>query len=206
MRIVHRHGIGLGRNYFESHWIHFRFTLFACIDLTSLLDMPLRIGMQHSERIMTAIRTGLEAKYGEELKDTIISNRVALEILEIILDVSTPNPERMRQFEAMSRFIPLFKFLKDNLHRPVSVDEMAGISNTSLAHFHHVFRESLGYSPMNYLKKLRLDRAGQLLVYTDESIADIADRVGFKNQFHFSREFRRGSGVSPSVYHRENRW
>ena len=129
-----------------------------------------------------------------------------MEVLEIILEISEPNPIKMQQFETSTRFIPVFNFIKKNLHVPITVNEMAKRASMSLAHFHHVFKESVGCSPMNYLKKVRLEKASNHLLRSELSLAEIAELTGFSNQFHFCREFKNITGLPPSVYRKQNSW
>ncbi|NQZ70101.1 MAG: helix-turn-helix transcriptional regulator [Lentisphaeria bacterium] len=53
---------------------------------------------------------------------------------------------------------------------------------------------------MEYVKQLRLNKAKILLATTSLYVAEVADKVGFSNQFHFSRQFKKMFGVSPSDY------
>ena len=55
-------------------------------------------------------------------------------------------------------------------------------------------------TPMEYLKRRRLEEARHLLVTTDGPMSEVAARVGFANQFHFSREFKAAFGATPSAY------
>jgi AraC family transcriptional regulator len=78
----------------------------------------------------------------------------------------------------------------------------AGLSPT---HFCRAFRASTGKPPHKYLSALRLERAADLLATTRLSIADIAASVGYDDPGYFARMFRRGVGLTPSVYRRELR-
>ena len=57
---------------------------------------------------------------------------------------------------------------------------------------------------MKYAKKIRIDRAKVLLTTTDISILDLSVSLGFYDQSHFSKTFKKFTGVSPSKYRNEN--
>lgn len=207
MEILHRFGPQPDKHFFESQWLHFHFTVFESIDVTSLFDLPLKIGRAYRDRIDACIKKALALKETDEpLPATIMLNKTALEVLEVILEISRPNAARMEQFRTTNRFLPVFDYLNRNLNSPVTARAMAGKANMSLAHFHHLFQANMGCSPMNYLKKKRLEKAEMYLLDSDLSLTEIADLTGFSNQFHFCREFKKKTGLPPSVYRQRNRW
>lgn len=63
-----------------------------------------------------------------------------------------------------------------------------------------VFRRHIGITPMRYYQNLRLEASVSLLLNSQLSIKEIADRLDFANQFHFSRNFKAFAGLSPSAY------
>lgn len=75
---------------------------------------------------------------------------------------------------------------------------MAEIVQMSPYYFSRLFKKSTGFTPHQYLLRCRTDRAKQLLKTTNLSIADIANQVGFVDQSHLNRHFKRRFGISPS--------
>ena len=66
-----------------------------------------------------------------------------------------------------------------------------------------VFHASYGISPKQYLLKLKMDKAAQMLVSTEMPVALIAEALGFEDQHVFSRAFKKYWGVSPMLYRKE---
>lgn len=75
---------------------------------------------------------------------------------------------------------------------------MAEIVHMSPYYFSRLFKQSTGFTPHQYLLKCRTNQAKQLLKTTNLSIADIAGQVGFVDQSHLNRHFKRHFGISPS--------
>ncbi|MBA3707854.1 MAG: helix-turn-helix domain-containing protein [Planctomycetes bacterium] len=82
---------------------------------------------------------------------------------------------------------------------PLTAEDIAHASGLGHSRFAVLFRELTGYSPKEYLRRLRIDKARLLLADIDLSIKEIAARTGFDDQYHFSRVFRQIDGVPPTA-------
>ena len=91
-------------------------------------------------------------------------------------------------------------FCRRKLSFGVTVDDLVAEAKMSRSAFFSRVKEQTGLSPARFLKKIRLENGLRLLRQSDKSIAQIADEVGFADQFHFAREFKKGYGLTPSHY------
>ena len=87
--------------------------------------------------------------------------------------------------------------LREHLADPVVVPRLAELVGLSPSHLSARFRAVTGFSVLEYVKRLRMARARQLLMTTTRTIADIALDVGYADPFYFSRQFRQVNGVAP---------
>lgn len=67
----------------------------------------------------------------------------------------------------------------------------------SYDNFRRRFKNQLGISPHQYLLQVKIDRAKELLLFTDSEVKDIAQQVGFPDPYYFSKVFKDKTGVSP---------
>ncbi|MBA1275418.1 helix-turn-helix domain-containing protein [Stutzerimonas azotifigens] len=81
-----------------------------------------------------------------------------------------------------------------------SLAQLAEAAQLSEYHFSRLFKRATGVSPSQYFIRLRMARARQLLLDTDQSVIDIGMEVGYSSPSHFSQVFRREVGVTPSAY------
>lgn len=94
-------------------------------------------------------------------------------------------------------------FIHARAFENISLSEVARASFLSPYHFHRAFRGAFGASPHEYVTRLRIDRAGQLLRQVPElSVTEIAEAVGFESSTSFASLFSRHTGFSPSALKR----
>lgn len=96
-------------------------------------------------------------------------------------------------------------FLRENLHRPVALAEVAQEVGLSRYHFQRTFLRQSGETPNRYLNRLRIEQACHALVAGSASVTAIASRCGFTNPSYFSLVFRRATGSTPLAYRRLHR-
>lgn len=95
-------------------------------------------------------------------------------------------------------------FMNSHLERQISLADMAAEARLSPSHLSHLFKTQTGLSPGEYLRRLRLEKASQLLTTTLLSIKEIMAMVGYNNRSNFLRHFRRYYDVAPSEYRERN--
>ncbi|WP_313949281.1 helix-turn-helix transcriptional regulator [Leptolyngbya sp. FACHB-261] len=78
--------------------------------------------------------------------------------------------------------------------------DLAALLGMSQFHFSHLFKQSIGTAPYQYLLQQRVERAKQLLKQTDQSIMEIAFLCGFNSHSHLSKQFRQLTGITPTAY------
>jgi AraC-like DNA-binding protein/mannose-6-phosphate isomerase-like protein (cupin superfamily) len=87
-----------------------------------------------------------------------------------------------------------------HLGEKISLDELAAVCGLGRFHFLRRFKQTIGMTPHAWLVRLRLEQACSLLARGAGTIADVAQGLGFYDQSHFNRAFRRAFGVAPSNY------
>jgi transcriptional regulator GlxA family with amidase domain len=103
------------------------------------------------------------------------------------------------------RLLPVLTFMQEHLPEKLTVEELAHYVHLSVPHFHALFKDSIGRTPMQHLKHLRLARAAELLDRDDAPLAAIAAATGFCNEYHLSRDFSRAFGQAPGAWRRDPR-
>jgi AraC-like DNA-binding protein len=89
-------------------------------------------------------------------------------------------------------------YILRNLHKKITVEDMAGEACLSVSRFHEVFREVAGITPHQFLLQTRLDQATNLLATTTLTVSDISYRTGFSSQSALTNALRKYKGTTPS--------
>ncbi len=155
-------------------------------------------------QLFLALNTELETslKTGNP-SDAFYVDALATALAAHILKHYTTRPQTLREYadglpkEKLDRAID---YMQAYLNKNLSLEDMATELGMSQYYFCHLFKQSMGISPHQYLIQQRVERAKFLLRRSKKSIANIAAECGFANQSHLARYFRRHTGVSPSQF------
>jgi AraC-like DNA-binding protein len=99
--------------------------------------------------------------------------------------------------EHFTRIARVLKDIHADCAKPFSVESMARRAGMSIAAFHNSFKLVTASSPLQYLKRMRLDRAKRLMAHDGYNASNAARAVGYESPSQFSREFKRLFGVTP---------
>jgi AraC-like DNA-binding protein len=98
------------------------------------------------------------------------------------------------------------QYLRDNYRRHINNQTLGSAFGYVPSYISMLFRQAYGVSPGEYLTRIRLEQAKQLMLrHPDMRIREVAERVGFKSQHHFSRTFKKREGVRPASFSLEER-
>ncbi|MBN6188281.1 helix-turn-helix domain-containing protein [Aneurinibacillus sp. BA2021] len=93
-------------------------------------------------------------------------------------------------------------YVEENLHEPLTLENIAAQSNFSKYHFHRIFQSTVGMKVTEYVRLRRLANASSALLYTSERILDIALYYQFESQESFTRAFKKIYKLPPGKYRR----
>ncbi|PYJ57254.1 MAG: hypothetical protein DME24_19755 [Verrucomicrobia bacterium] len=91
-------------------------------------------------------------------------------------------------------------YVTEHLAEEISIESLAELVELSSSHFSHVFKESTGMTPLQFVTRQRITRAQQLIRETSRSLIEIALEVGYTSPSHFAQVFRRVVGVTPTEF------
>lgn len=95
----------------------------------------------------------------------------------------------------------IINYMSENFEKKISLDQIAHNMYLSPVYVSKIFKEETGESPINYLIKIRLEKAKAILERGEGgSIKSIANEVGYEDVYHFSKLFKKYYGVSPLNY------
>ncbi|SEM58422.1 AraC family transcriptional regulator [Paenibacillus sp. OV219] len=126
--------------------------------------------------------------------------RVRHHLADIVLQLLYPRAERQIQSELRDAMLALTGLIEAEPERRWANKELADIAGVSESHFYRLFHALHGQSPANYIDRLRMNRACELLREPRSNVTDVAMDLGYKTSQHFATVFKKYIGVSPSQW------
>ena len=139
-----------------------------------------------------------EHKFGFE---RLVNNTLDEIIIQLGRAVSM---NRCKYYEDCEKgILKLEQKLKNDLSYRWTLKDMSGIMNMGQTSLNHLLKRKTGFTPQQYLLRLRIEEAKSLLKRTESNMTEIALDCGFSSSQHFSAVFRRTSGFRPKDYRKE---
>lgn len=108
-----------------------------------------------------------------------------------------------KAYQSVYEFGKVLSYLEQNYATQVSLLKLAKLANMSKRSFQRQFKEAMNMSPIDYLLRLRLQHAEQMLNQTQKSVSEIAFATGFTDSNYFTRQFRRKMGIPPTAFRKQ---
>ena len=130
------------------------------------------------------------------LKKPLWAQRCACILQDILIDIHNDALDKLDNSPLKASLKHIHSFFTSKIDIPY----LAGLENLSNSRYVAVFKQQTGKSPNEYIIGLRLQFAKSLLESTNMSIKQISERVGYSDQYFFSRLFKKHMGISPQGY------
>ncbi len=92
------------------------------------------------------------------------------------------------------------QYITKHYHEKIDVEKLAHMAHLSISQFDRKFKKLFHISPLQYVNKVRINAACQMLVRTDENITNVALNCGFYDHSYFTKRFTKTMGISPKEY------
>ena len=100
---------------------------------------------------------------------------------------------------------PAVNYIEANYGKPVTLATVAKAAHLSVSRMAHLFKQQMAMTIIEYLTQVRIERAKELLLTTDQTCTEICFAVGYNNQSYFTRTFKNLVGATPSHFRTKNR-
>ncbi|WP_105614063.1 helix-turn-helix transcriptional regulator [Vallitalea okinawensis] len=96
-------------------------------------------------------------------------------------------------------------YIESNYQQQLSIEDLTRIASISKTHFQHLFKKYTQTTPIQFQQNIRLNNARLLLSETNRSCREIAEEIGYSNQYYFSKLFKEKTGMSPLTFRKQSR-
>lgn len=98
----------------------------------------------------------------------------------------------------------VMEYIFENVQNNITLQDLANVCCLEKTYFLKKFKLLTGYTPMAYVRKEKIKKAKELLIYSDMNITQISEAVGFESIHHFSNVFSKATGMSPNKFKKEH--
>ena len=160
-----------------------------------------------------AIRGGLDADDALSLSDAFIRRSELLATQDEIVNLQfnmimefTEQVEKIRHGKTPSRLqVEVANYIRHHLSEPISTEEMAKQFYLTRTHFSSKFKAETCMTMTDFILSEKTEEAKRLLRYSDKSVAAIGLYLGFSSHGHFTKVFKKYSGITPNEYREKYR-
>ncbi len=99
----------------------------------------------------------------------------------------------------------IIDYINSNYAHNLRTEALASRAGYSVVHFINTFKKHYGYTPKQYIERLRLSKAQNLIKTTELNFSEISALCGIEDAFYFSRFFKKHCGISPKEFRKINR-
>lgn len=130
---------------------------------------------------------------------------MARTLLQQLLMAIYQNTKKKNQNYANSLKVEqIIQYMHQNIDNRVTLMELSERVHLSPPYLSRSFKEITGYSVIEYFNKMKIDKAKELFIEGNKKVKEVAQTLGFTDEFYFSRIFKKIEGMSPSEYYSKN--
>lgn len=182
------------KNTFTKAFCHFAYEVRNLSFISGIYQFP----------VPQELRLNLEKM--KNAPDKIQNSAAELQMLQLVsMGLAAIPGSAKQELQINERIQKLLNYITVNTTGGVNNNDLAALVKLTVPSMIRLFKESMGVSPQQYQKTLRMQHAGTLLVHTDKSLEEIAEECGFWDRNHFTRAFTAFLKCPPANYRKINR-
>jgi AraC-like DNA-binding protein/ABC-type Fe3+-citrate transport system substrate-binding protein len=164
------------------------------------LFAPGNVRIRKSKQIFTRIK-----RIYEESHKQPDDRSIHLQFQELLHLIWLDDSEYPQQKSTHRGIEQVAEYMQAHFHDKLDMKTLSGMANLTPSSFSRLFKKMLQDSPIEYLTRLRMESAKELLAQKTRRVKDVSAAVGYDDEFHFSRIFHRSVGISPVFYMKRSR-
>lgn len=98
----------------------------------------------------------------------------------------------------------VIQYMREHLADKIALDELSSVAQLSPTYLSRAFKETTGYSVIEYFNKMKIDKAKEMMMDGHKRIKEVAGVLGYTDEFYFSRLFKKIEGRSPKEFYSKN--
>jgi len=186
-------------NTFKKYWCHFTAKV-GEMNLFDIVRTPVFVDVDEDWKLKGLFEALVDSYNSGCFTKVLRLKGIMMEIIAWYFDKLSLDDVQLYAYSSTQELGKVLAFIESHLNDNVTIDDLARIVHFHPNYFIKFFRDHLGCSPMQYINRLRLEKAKHLLKTTDLTVKEIADAIGFNDAGYFSKVFKRYAGFSPQEF------
>ncbi len=201
----HPHAYGaVSREPWELYWLRIEGrSLDRIAELLQIRSQPV-FDRINGRAVALEFERAFETMVGTRPSDAALASAAVAAIIGITFDARLSEPG-MIQPELPLAVQKALERMRLYFHLPMRVVELAQLSGMSESHFSRQFKAAMGTSPIDWLRRERINQAKRRLIESDDPVKEIARQAGYHDQFFFSKDFKRMTKLTPTQFREQER-
>ncbi|MBP1905143.1 AraC-like DNA-binding protein [Paenibacillus turicensis] len=201
--VVQSYSVAEGQPY-QKYWCHFNARI-GHLEAFRQLRIPYICTVVDYGRTEKVFAELVQYANSEEVCSGLLAKVKLMELLSYyLLELAEGQMGKeqitIRNRTATTWLEPLLQYIRDHLDQDLTIQELATQVCLHPNYFIRMFKEQMGVPPIQYITRVKMERAKELLMQTEGSISEVACQVGFQDYFHFSKQFKKLVGMAPTEY------
>lgn len=180
-------------------WVHFSGNrCYELLDMLSIGDKRI-FKPSHTAKIEHTFIGICESFLNKDMESSVICSGLLISLLGMLSEYT--KEDGSKSFSKYRRIIndEVMRF-RFNPETEFNIAESAANCGMSITHFSRVFKGVTGEPPLKYITRIKIEKAKEMLIFTDESISNIAAAIGYPEQNYFTRLFKKNTGLTPGKF------
>lgn len=198
---LHNQGCARTCIYFTERFLHLHFTELSIKALLSCFEKEI---ISLNKEVFPKIKKIMLLLEKEKITDS--NNRIFIYLADI-LNILNDNKMSQRVEPIPSpytNFVPILSYINENYNKINNIEEISDKFYISKFYLCHIFKEATGLTLIQYLNKIKIQNACNMLIDTDLSVLDISIACGFNSSMYFCKTFKQALSVTPSEFRKNS--
>jgi AraC-like DNA-binding protein len=192
------------RDPWELYWMRLEGrSLDRIAELLQVRSQPVLEGI-NEKSVMQEFENAFQHMIGTRPSDAALASASVAALIGLAFHVRLSEPGLV-QPEFPTAVAKALERMRLYFHLPMRVSELANLSGMSESHFSRQFKAAIGTSPIDWLRRERINQAKRRLMESDDPVKEIARQVGYHDQFFFSKDFKKMTKLTPTQFREQEK-
>ena len=170
-------------------------------DTDDVSDMIVSFSYPDTEKMKSLLHNTERARMSKSMYGHIEQMRAIYELLAELFSSLVAQAEYIPS-KKLERIRPAVEYINEHYSEPLTNEQLAALTDVSCVYFRKIFTLAYGMPPISFVNRVRIEKAKEMLKSDYGSLASVAESVGYSNVYHFSKMFKKLTGISPGKYAR----